>query len=99
MSQFDDPVSREKVMKQYPFIDDLEIWQDKEEEKFVNQHEKAIFEMRTWAKPLEFKTEAFIKYDRVRSTDCFFNSRFESGNLRQVFKVPYEADQDWIPAD
>ena len=52
--------------------------------------------MRTWTKPLEFKTEAFIKYERVRSTDCLFNSRFESGNLRQVFKVPLETDQDWI---
>lgn len=42
---------------------------------------------------------AFIKYDRIRLTDCLFNSRFESGNLRQVFKVPLETDQDWIPAD
>ena len=72
-------------MKQFPIIDGLEMWQNSKDEKFANQHEKAIYELWSWSKPLEFKTEAFIKFERVRSYDCFFNSRFESGNLRQVF--------------
>lgn len=54
--------------------------------------------MREW--PLAqkaFVTEGFIKFERARANDCFFNSRFESGNLRQVFRVPQESDFDWVP--
>ena len=47
----------------------------------------------------EYETEGYIKFERVRPFDCMFNSRFESGNLRQVFKVPKEHDFDMIPVD
>ena len=47
----------------------------------------------------EFPTEGYIKFERLRPYDCLFNSRFESGNLRQVFKVPQDYDFDWIPVD
>lgn len=36
MKQFEDQASKEKVMKQFPIIDDLEPWQSTEEEKFEN---------------------------------------------------------------
>ena len=43
----------------------------------------------------QFETEGLIKFERVRSTDILFNSRFESGNLRQVFKIPRDGDYEW----
>ena len=88
-----------KVMKEFPVIDDLERWQEPGLEKFTNQHEKAIFEMRKWPKPLKFDTEGYIKFERLRGHDCIFNGRFECGNLRQVFKVPLEHDFDLIAKD
>lgn len=87
-------------MKNFPFIDGLEMWADSAQEKYVNQHEKAIHTLRTW--PLsqkEYETEAYIKFERIRPHDCMFNSRFESGNLRQVFKLPQDIDFDWIPVE
>ena len=87
-------------MKQFPIIDDLEMWADSKQEKFINQHEKAIFTMRQWpAAQKEYIAEGLIKFERVRPHDVFFNSRFESGNLRQVYKVPQDIDFDWIPKD
>ena len=54
--------------------------------------------MRQWPSSQKaFVTEGYIKFERARAHDCFFNSRFESGNLRQVFKVPQESDFDWVP--
>lgn len=32
--------------------------------------------------------EGLISLLNIRSTDIFFNSRFESGNLKQAFIVP-----------
>lgn len=56
--------------------------------------------MRKYPKGIkEFVTEGYIKFERIRSHDCFFNASFESGNLRQVFKVPVEVDFDWIPVE
>jgi len=66
----------------------------------VNNHEKAIFELHRWPESRkQYATEGFIKFERLRPYDCLFNSRFESGNLRQVFKVPMDTDFDWIPCD
>ena len=87
-------------MTQFPYIDNLECWADRSQEKFVNGHEKAIFNLRKWPRGIkEYTTEGYIKFERVRSHDCFFNSNFESGNLRQVFKVPQEPDFDWVPVE
>jgi len=87
-------------MKQFPIIDDLEMWQDMQDQKYTNIHEKSIYEMRAWPKSQkDYVTEGYIKFERLRPFDCLFNSRFESGNLRQVFKVPQEVDFDWIPLD
>lgn len=47
----------------------------------------------------EYGTEGFIKFERVSPFDCLFNSRFESGNLRQVFKVLKDHDFDMVPVD
>ena len=56
--------------------------------------------MRQWpASQKEYIAEGLIKFERVRPHDIFFNSRFESGNLRQVYKVPLDIDFDWIPKD
>lgn len=38
--------------------------------------------------------EGVIRIDNTRNYDVFFNSNFESGNLRQAFMVPQEADLD-----
>lgn len=35
-----------------------------------------------------FEIEGYIQLDRVTEETVFFNSKFESGNLRQAFKVP-----------
>lgn len=87
-------------MKQFPIIDGLEMWADSDQNKFVNNHEKAIYESRQWPKSIkEYPTEGFIKFERIRAHDCLFNSRFESGNLRQVFKVVLDIDKDWVPVD
>lgn len=87
-------------MERFPFIDNLEMWADPLEQKYTNIHEKSIFEMRAWPKSQKtYETEGYIKFERLRPHDCLFNSRFESGNLRQVFKVPMEIDMDWIPVD
>ena len=98
--QFRDDESKNKVMKQFPIIDGLEMWADSAQEKYVNAHEKAIFTMREWPKSQkEFECEGYIKFEKARPHDIFFNSRFESGNLRQVYKVNLENDFDWIPKD
>ena len=36
----------------------------------------------------QFNIEGYIQLDIVREETIFFNSKFESGNLRQAFKVP-----------
>lgn len=98
--QFRDDESKEKVMKKFPMIDGLEMWADPSQEKFVNQHEKAIYGIKKWPKSQkEYIAEGLIKFERIRTHDVFFNSRFESGNLRQVYKVPQEIDFDYIPKD
>ena len=95
-----DEDAKKQVMTQFPYIDNLECWADRSQEKFVNGHEKAIFNLRKWPRGIkEYTTEGYIKFERVRSHDCFFNSNFESGNLRQVFKVPQEPDFDWVPVE
>lgn len=38
-----------------------------------------------------FEIEGYIQIDQVREDTIFFNSKFESGNLRQAFKVPQDA--------
>ena len=40
--------------------------------------------------------EIDCKFERIRNSDVLFNSRFESGNLRQVFKVPRDGDYEWV---
>jgi hypothetical protein len=35
-----------------------------------------------------FTIEGYIQLDSVTEETIFFNSKFESGNLRQAFKVP-----------
>ena len=47
----------------------------------------------------EYAMEGLIKLSLMRPYECLFNSRFESGNLRQVFKVPKEVDFDTVPID
>lgn len=47
----------------------------------------------------QYETEGYVKYEKLRPFDCLFNSRFESGNLRQAFKVPKDHDFDMIPVD
>lgn len=97
---YEDAESVKKVMDPFPIIKDLEMWADPSEEKFVNQHEKAIYNLKKWPQGMkEYPTEGFIKFERLRWWDCLFNSRFESGNLRQAFKVPVEADFEYIPVD
>ena len=81
--QYEDKEAKAKVMKQFPLIDELEPWFDKSQQKYENNREKAIFEMRKYPSSMkEFPTEGYIKFDRLRPYDCLFNSRFESGNLR-----------------
>ena len=98
--QFEDKESAEKVMKVFPLIDDLSMWADPEQQEYTNNHEKAIYNMRKFPPSMkQFQTEGYIKFERLRPWECLFNSRFESGNLRQVFKVPKEIDFDMIPVD
>ena len=81
--QFEDKIATERVMKSFPYIDDLEMWADPSQNKYVNNHEKAIFNTRKFPSSMkQYETEGYIKLERVRPYECLFNSRFESGNLR-----------------
>ena len=42
-----------------------------------------------WAQEMKSRlVEGVIRIDKTRNYDLFFNSNFESGNLRQAFMVP-----------
>ena len=76
------------------------MWADPARQKYVNKHEKAILTMRKFPpSQRKYETEGYIKFQRIRPFECLFNSRFESGNLRQVFKVPREIDFDMVPIE
>ena len=95
---FEDENMKKKVFgDRFPYMMDMEPWADVNRDHFVNKHESGIFLSQNW--PEGFKkheTEGRIKFERIRNYDCLFNSRFECGNLRQVFKVPQEHDYEWI---
>ena len=47
----------------------------------------------------KYEIEGFIKFERIRGTDVVFNSKFESGNLRQAFRVPYNHDFESVEVE
>ena len=73
------------------------MWSDRKQERFENKHEQGIFLSNKWPQGYKaFETEGLIRYEKCRTHDVLFNSRFESGNCRQVFKVPQEADYEYV---
>lgn len=59
------------------------MWADTKRDQFVNEIEKKLFFQREWPNANKKRDcEGFVRFDRARATDVFFNSRFESGNLR-----------------
>ncbi len=53
--------------------------------KYVEQN---VFESVKKFPPMRlFEIEGYIQLDSVSEETIFFNSKFESGNLRQAFKV------------
>ena len=53
-------------------------------------------EMKSWISQLNKprQVEGHITIENLRDTDVFFNSKFESGNLKQAFIVPQPSDFD-----
>ena len=47
----------------------------------------------------KIEPEGYIHFERVRAIDVFFNSRFYSGNLKQVFRVNKESDYEEIEVE
>jgi hypothetical protein len=68
---------------EYPIIKSTEIWADKDRDEYTNDIEKKIHLQTKWPNSLEKREcEGYIRFERARCIDVFFNSRFESGNLR-----------------
>lgn len=82
----------------YPFFPNKPMWQDPQQQDRPTKVE--IFALkdennnpRDWKSMLSFKpTEATISIESTRLRDVFFNSNFESGNLKQAFIIPQDAD-------
>ena len=84
----------------YPNIKATEIWADKDREEYTNEVEKKIHLSTQLPNALEKREcEGYIRFERARCIDVFFNSRFESGNLRQVYRVNKEVDYEEIEAE
>ena len=78
-----------------------QIWADPIQEKYVNQMEKTIHKSQTVKEQRDFlkkgrQVEGRITRFNLRTTDVFFNSKFELGNLKQAFIVPNESDFEAI---
>jgi hypothetical protein len=79
---------------------DAEMWAEANPDQFVSDTEKKVFTQTDWPSSLEKRDcEGYIRFERVKSTDVFFNSRFESGNLRQVYKINRPTDYETIDVD
>ena len=100
IKQFVDDEARDQVLANFPYFKDKDMWIDPKRNKFVNKAEEAIFKSKQWPKGLkEYEIEGYMKFERARGTDVFFNSQFESGNLRQAFRVPYAEDFELVEVD
>jgi len=97
----DYPRDRDKCAHNFPFFNNKDIWQDHRREKYLRTTEQVAHQgydednPKDWAKEMKPRmVEGVIRIDNTRNYDVFFNSNFESGNLRQAFLVPQEADLD-----
>ena len=72
-----------------PYFRNKPIWIDTSNKpRFVNKAEEKILKENNW--PVGLRThikEAEIVKTRITERSIFFNSKFESGNLRQVFRA------------
>ena len=96
-----DELATAKVCRgHFPYIEGSEMWEDKSQEDFQNESERKIYLQTKWAKSLDKREcEGYIRFDRVRCKDVFFNSRFESGNLRQVYRVNKDDDYEEVEVE
>ena len=98
--QFVDEDAAKEALAAFPRLKDKEMWMDPQRDAFTNPAEEAIFKSREWPRGLkEYDVDGYMKFERVRGTDVFFNSAFESGNLRQAFRVPYAEDFEEVEVE
>jgi hypothetical protein len=76
-----------QVSDEPPFFRSKKTFFDPMQEKFVNTAEEKIFKNNVWPDGMKkYHIEGQIILANVDDSTIFFNSKFESGNLRQVFK-------------
>ena len=64
------------------------MFADPRQEKFVNRAEERILKENTFPPGIRtYHIEGHVILGQLDEYSVFFNSKFESGNLRQVFKV------------
>lgn len=95
----DYPEDRAKVAKHFPLLDNKQIYADSQQEQFSNPIESLVYyspEVQSLIESLyePRPVEGHIIIENPRDTDVFFNSKFESGNLKQAFIVPQPSDFD-----
>jgi hypothetical protein len=64
------------------------MFSDPRQEKFVSPAEQRILKGTAWPDGMKkFHIEGHVMLAKVEDSTVFFNSKFESANLRQVFKA------------
>lgn len=90
-----DEEAKAKVIQEFPLFKNMDMWADPDKEKFENIFEQSIHIDQKGLNGLKKEDcEGYIRINNPSEFDLFFNSRFESGNLRQVFRIPREEDYE-----
>jgi hypothetical protein len=75
-----------RVSDKPPLFRGKPMWRDPRQEKFVNRAEERILKGTEWPDGMKkFTIEGQILLANVQEDTVFFNAKFETGNLRQVF--------------
>lgn len=77
-----------QVSDQAPYFRGKPMFRDPKQEKFVSSAEERILKNNVWPDGMKkYHIEGHIILGSVDDSTIFFNSKFETGNLRQVFKA------------
>ena len=90
----------DQVSDKPPFFRGKKMWADPRQEKFVNKAEEKILKSNKWPAGMKkWHTEGHIMIAKVMPNTVFFNSKFETANLRQCFKVVGDGPKPPTPVD
>ena len=88
MHHEDNDGSVAQVSDQPPFFRGKKMFCDPKQEKFVKPVEEQILKGHEWPDGMrKYLIEGHIILGQVEENTVFFNSKFETANLRQVFKA------------